>query len=162
MNRYPLDQYDRVWDADEYYSPSHLSTAFRSKFGLNASSINEVPPVAVVQTARLLERKNLLTYNLPLDKLGNYYVVLYFSGIVPVSSSFNILVNGGIIQSNYTVISRNSSVFYSTMEQVQGLNVTLQNISFYPLVNAMEVFEIVDIPPETSSITGMLPIYLLT
>lgn len=151
--RYPLDQYDRVWDADEDFSPSHLSMALYTKYDLNTSSINEVPPMVVVQTARLLERRNLLTYDLPLDELGSYYVVLYFAGIVPVSSRFDILANGGIIQSNYSVISRNSTVFYFTMEQIRGLNITLQNISFFPLINAIEVFEIVDIPPETSSTT---------
>lgn len=154
MIRYPLDQYDRVWDADEDFSPSHLSMALYTKYDLNTSSINEVPPMVVVQTARLLERRNLLTYDLPLDELGSYYVVLYFAGIVPVSSRFDILANGGIIQSNYSVISRNSTVFYFTMEQIRGLNITLQNISFFPLINAIEVFEIVDIPPETSSTTG--------
>ncbi|KAL2932927.1 hypothetical protein RDABS01_016046 [Bienertia sinuspersici] len=126
----------------------------RKRYRINCGYTNdEMPPMAVIQTARLLERKNLLTYNLPLDELGNYYIVLYFGGVVPVSSSFNILANGGIIQSNYSVISRKSSVSYFTMEQIKGLNITLQNISFYPLINAIEVFQIVDIPPETSSTT---------
>ncbi|KNA09456.1 hypothetical protein SOVF_153340 [Spinacia oleracea] len=120
---------------------------------LNASLATEVPPMAVLQTARLLERKNLLTYDLPLDELGNYYIVLYFAGIVPVSSRFNILANKGIVRSNYTVTSRNSSVLHFTVEQVRGLNITLQNISFYPLINAIEVFQMVDLPPETSSTT---------
>ncbi|XP_021759435.1 probable LRR receptor-like serine/threonine-protein kinase At5g48740, partial [Chenopodium quinoa] len=151
--RYPLDRYDRVWDADVDFSPSHLSIPLYTKVGLNAPSISEVPPLAVLQTARLLEKRNFLTYNLPLDELGNYYIVLYFAGIIPVYSRFNILANGETIQLNYTVISRNSSVHYFTMKQVRGLNITFQNISFYPLVNAIEVFEIVDIPPETSSTT---------
>lgn len=110
--------------------------------------------MVVLQTARLLERKKLLTYDLPLEELGNYYIVLYFAGIVPVSSRFNILANKGIVRSNYTVTSRNSSVLHFTVEQVRGLNITLQNISFYPLINAIEVFQMVDLPPETSSTTG--------
>uniref|UniRef100_A0A803LAM5 Protein kinase domain-containing protein n=1 Tax=Chenopodium quinoa TaxID=63459 RepID=A0A803LAM5_CHEQI len=151
--RYPLDRYDRVWDADVDFSPSHLSVPLYTKVGLNVPSMSEVPPLAVLQTARLLERRNFLSYDLPLDEVGNYYIVLYFAGIVPVYSRFNILANGEIIQSNYTVNSRNSSVYYFTMKQVKGLNITFQNISFYPLVNSIEVFEIVDIPPETSSTT---------
>ncbi|XP_056696572.1 probable LRR receptor-like serine/threonine-protein kinase At5g48740 isoform X1 [Spinacia oleracea] len=153
MNRYPLDRYDRVWDADEDFSPSHLSVPLYTKFSLNASLETEVPPMVVLQTARLLERKKLLTYDLPLEELGNYYIVLYFAGIVPVSSRFNILANKGIVRSNYTVTSRNSSVLHFTVEQVRGLNITLQNISFYPLINAIEVFQMVDLPPETSSTT---------
>lgn len=41
MNRYPLDRYDRVWDADEDFSPSHLSVPLYTKFSLNASLATE-------------------------------------------------------------------------------------------------------------------------
>ncbi|XP_057534815.1 probable LRR receptor-like serine/threonine-protein kinase At5g48740 [Amaranthus tricolor] len=151
--RYPSDKFDRVWDSDKDFSPAHLSTALHTNLGLNTALMNEEPPMAVMQTARLLERRKLLTYNLALDQLGNYYIVLYFAGVVPVSSKFNISANGALIRSNYAVISRKASVCYFTMEKINGLNITLQNISFYPLINAIEVFQIGDIPQETSSTT---------
>ena len=156
MYRYPSDKFDRVWDSDKDFSPAHLSTALHTNLGLNTALMNEEPPMAVMQTARLLERRKLLTYNLALDQLGNYYIVLYFAGVVPVSSKFNISANGALIRSNYAVISRKASVCYFTMEKINGLNITLQNISFYPLINAIEVFQIGDIPQETSSTTGKI------
>jgi hypothetical protein len=37
------------------------------------------------------------------------------------------------------------------------LNITMKSISFYPQINAIEVYEIVDIPLESSSTTGLIP-----
>ncbi|KAF2284507.1 hypothetical protein GH714_025916 [Hevea brasiliensis] len=129
LRKYPLDPYDRIWDADENYTPFHVSIGFNKLLSFNLSSLSENPPLAVLQTARVLARRKVLTYNLALDTLGDYYIVLYFAGILPVSPSFDIFINGDIAQSNYTVTI------------------------FYPQINAIEVYEVVDIPSEASSTT---------
>lgn len=149
-----MDPYDRIWDADEDYRPSRVSSKFNTMLGLNSSTISENPPVAVLQTARFLTRKPVLTYNLPLDILGDYFIVLYFSGILPVSPSFDVIINGDVVQSNYTVRKSEASALYSTHKGIQNLNVTLKSTSFYPQINGIEVYEIVSIPSEASSTTG--------
>lgn len=155
--RYPSDQYDRIWDADQNFSPFHLSTSFDIQSTFNSSSIEESPPFAVLQTARVLARRENLTYNLPLGSLlSDYNIVLYFAGILPVSPTFDVLINGDFIQSNYTVKRWEVSALSFTMKGIKSLNITLKSISFYPLLNAIEVFEIVDIPAESSSTTGLI------
>lgn len=151
--RYPLDEYDRIWDADEDFSPHHVSTAFDIQNNFNLSNLKETPPIAVLQSARVLARWADLTYNLPIDGLGDYYVVLYFAGILPVSPAFDVLINGEVVQSNYTVKRWDANALFFTMRGINGLNITLKSISYYPLINALEVYEILDIPLETSSTT---------
>lgn len=155
--RYPLDQYDRIWDADQNYFPFHLSATFDVQTTFDLSSIIESPPFAVLQTARVLARREDLTYNLPLGSLyKDYSVVLYFAGILPVSPTFDVLTNGEFIQSNYNVKRWEANALSFTMRGIDSLNITLKSISFYPLLNAIEVFEIIDIPPESSSTTGLI------
>ncbi|KAF8402093.1 hypothetical protein HHK36_013045 [Tetracentron sinense] len=151
--RYPLDPYDRIWDADQNFSPFHLSTGFNIQLSFNLSSLKESPPLGVLQSARVLARRNVLSYNFRLDKLGDYYVVLYFAGILPVSPSFDVLVNGDVVRSNYTVKRSEASALFCSLKDIRSLNITLQNISFYPQVNAIEVYEMVEIPLESSSTT---------
>ncbi|KAJ0054598.1 hypothetical protein Pint_01555 [Pistacia integerrima] len=151
--RYPLDPYDRIWDADKNFVPFHVSTGFNTQASFSFSSIQESPPVAVLQTARVLARRDVLTYNFTLDTLGDYFIVLYFAGIIPVSPTFNVLINGDVAKSNYTVRSSEAGALYFTWKAIKTLNITIKRISFYPLVNALEVYEIVDIPLEVSSTT---------
>lgn len=149
-----MDPYDRVWDHDDNYSPFHSSTGFNIKVNFNLSSIKESPPADVLQTARVLARRDVLTYKLPLDKLGDYYIVLYFAGILPVSPSFDVLINGNAVQSNFVVNRSQASALFYTQKGIKSLNIMLKSISFNPQVNAIEVYEAVDIPLEASSTTG--------
>lgn len=151
--RYPLDPYDRIWDADQKFSPAQLSSGFNNQLPFNLSNIQESPPAAVLQSARVLARKNILSYNFQLDKTGDYYAVLYFGGILPVSPSFDILANGDVVRSNYTVKSSEVSVLFFIRKGITSLNITLRNVSFYPLMNAIEIYESVDIPLECSTTT---------
>ncbi|CAK9167066.1 unnamed protein product [Ilex paraguariensis] len=151
--RYPLDPYDRIWDADENFSPFHLSTGFAVKSTFNLSTLQDNPPMAVLQTARVLSRREELVYNFPLDNTGDYYIVLYFAGILPLSPTFDVLINGDVVQPNYTVKSGDVSALFFTQKEIKNLNITLKTISFNPMVNAIEVYEIVDVPPESSSTT---------
>ncbi|XP_057480750.1 probable LRR receptor-like serine/threonine-protein kinase At5g48740 isoform X1 [Actinidia eriantha] len=151
--RYPLDQYDRIWDADQDFSPFHVSTGFKMQSTVNLSSLKETPPAAVLQTARVLVRKDVLTYDLPLDTLGDYYIILYFAGILPVFPSFDILINGDVIWSNYAVKSSEASAMFITRKGIKSLNITMKGIRFYPQINGIEVYEIVNIPSESSSTT---------
>ncbi|KAM1003587.1 hypothetical protein ACFX15_003638 [Malus domestica] len=151
--RYPLDPYDRIWDADQSFSPFHTSTEFKTQLSFNFSALKEAPPAAILQTARVLARRDMLTYTFPLDTLANYYIVLYFAGILPVFPSFDILINGAVVQSNYTIRSSEVRTLYFKQRGIMSLNVTLKTISFYPQVNAIEVYEILDVPEEASSTT---------
>ncbi|KAL2319246.1 hypothetical protein Fmac_028215 [Flemingia macrophylla] len=151
--RYPLDPFDRIWDADRSFTPFHVATGFKIQLSFNKSSPVEEPPVAVLQTGRVLARRNTLTYNLPLDTLGDYYIILYFAGILPVFPSFDIIINGEIVKSNYTIKSSETSALYVTQKGIESLNLTLKSISFYPQINALEVYKMVGIPSATSSTT---------
>ncbi|KAI8523221.1 hypothetical protein RHMOL_Rhmol13G0056400 [Rhododendron molle] len=150
--RYPMDQYDRIWDADLDFSPIHISPGFEIRSTFNSSSLKETPPAPVLQTARI-SGKEVLTYNLPLDTLGDYYVVLYFAGILPISPSFDVLINGDVIQSNYTVKMSEVSALFIERKGIKSLDITMKSTRRYPQINAIEVYEIVDIPSESSSTT---------
>lgn len=153
--RYPLDPYDRIWDADQSFSPFHVSTGFKTQLiSANISGLKENLPADILQTARVLARRDVLTYDLLLDTLADYYIVLYFAGILPVLPSFDILINGDVAQSNYTVRSSVVSALYFTQRGIKSLNITLKSISFFPQINAIEVYEVLDIPEEASSTTG--------
>ncbi|KAK8495687.1 hypothetical protein V6N12_005593 [Hibiscus sabdariffa] len=151
--RYPIDPFDRIWDADQSYTPFHASPAFNILLSFNLSSQKERPPLNVLQTARVLAREDVLHYNLPLDKLGDYYIVLYFAGILPVSASFDILINGDLLLSEFKIRTSEASTLYFKQKGITSLDIALRSIVFYPQINALEVYEIVDIPPETSSTT---------
>ncbi|KZV22971.1 putative LRR receptor-like serine/threonine-protein kinase-like [Dorcoceras hygrometricum] len=151
--RYPLDQYDRIWDADEDFSPYHVSSGFDIQSNFNLSTIKESPPTVVLQTGRVLARWNNLVYRLPLDSKGDYHVVLYFAGILPISPTFSVLMNGEVIRSNYTVSRWEADNLFFTVQGIKNLNITLKTITYYPLVNALEVYQILDIPSEVSSTT---------
>ncbi|KAA3468838.1 putative LRR receptor-like serine/threonine-protein kinase [Gossypium australe] len=151
--RYPADPFDRIWDADRSYTPAHLSPAFHIPLGLSLSSLKESPPLDVLQTARVLARDDVLHYNLPLYTLGDYYIVLYFADILPVSASFDILINGVVQQSNFTITTSETSTLYFTQKGITSLDIAFRRIRFYPQISAFEVYEIVDIPPEASSTT---------
>ncbi|KAJ0988993.1 hypothetical protein J5N97_007349 [Dioscorea zingiberensis] len=151
--RYPYDPYDRLWDADRYFSPTRLSAGFHIEVPINVSGLRESPPIAVLQTVRVLARKNVLAYNLSLGSPGDYLVVLYFAGILPVSSSFDILVNADMVRSSYRVNHAEAGVILHLAKSVDSLNIMFRNITFYPQVNAFEVYEIVEIPQEVSATT---------
>nr|XP_043620700.1 probable LRR receptor-like serine/threonine-protein kinase At5g48740 [Erigeron canadensis] len=149
--RYPLDQYDRIWDPDQDFSPFHTSTGFKTLGTFNTWGLKESPPLPVLQTGRVLARREGLSYNFTLENLGDYYVVLYFAGILPVSPTFDILINGEVVESNYSVKSWEVGSLYFLRKGITSLNVTFKDISFYPFVNAFEVYEIVNVPPESST-----------
>ncbi|KAK7286812.1 hypothetical protein RJT34_22075 [Clitoria ternatea] len=151
--RYPLDPFDRIWDADRSFTPFHVATGFKIQLTFNKSSLLEEPPAAVLQTGRVLARRDMLTYKLPLDSLGDYYIILYFAGILPVYPSFDVFINGELVKSNYTINSSATSALYVTQKGIRSLNITLKSISFYPQINAFEVYKMIDIPSEASSTT---------
>ncbi|TKY68624.1 LRR receptor serine/threonine-protein kinase [Spatholobus suberectus] len=151
--RYPLDPFDRIWNADRSFTPFHVATRFKIQLSFNQSSLVEEPPAAVLQTGRVLARRNMLTYNLPLDTLGDYYIILYFAPILPVFPSFDVFINGELVKSNYTINSSETSALYITRKGIGSLNITLKSISFYPQINAFEVYQMVDIPSDASSTT---------
>ncbi|CAI0426611.1 unnamed protein product [Linum tenue] len=151
--RYPVDPYDRIWDADENYNPFHVSSGFNVFLGLNTSTVAEDPPVSVLQTARVLARSDVLTYNLPLGVPADYYIVLYFAGILPVSPAFDVVVNGDMVELDYSVQMGEAYALYLTRKAIDNLNLTLRGTRFYPQINGIEVYQIVDIPLEASSTT---------
>ncbi|XP_024967603.1 probable LRR receptor-like serine/threonine-protein kinase At5g48740 [Cynara cardunculus var. scolymus] len=149
--RYPLDQYDRIWDPDQDFSPFHTSTGFKTLGTFNTWGLKESPPQPILQTGRVLARREGLSYNFALKNLGDYYVVLYFAGILPVSPTFDVLINGDVVESNYSVKSWEVGSLYFLQKGIKSLNITFKDISFYPIVNAIEVYEIINIPPESST-----------
>jgi hypothetical protein len=151
-----MDPYDRIWNGDRSFIPFHATTGFKIQSRFNQSNIVEKPPVSVLQTGRVLARRNMLAYNLPLEGLGDYYIILYFAGILPVFPSFDVFVNGDLVKSNYTIKMSETSVLYVTRKGISTLNITLRSINFYPQINAFEVYNMVDIPPEASSTTGSI------
>lgn len=159
--RYPFDLYDRIWNADQNFAPFHVSTGFRFPLASDISILKESVPSIVLESARVLARRNVLTYTLPLDRLGDYYILLYFAGILPVFPSFDIIVNGDVVQSNYEVRNSEISALYIVQKGIKSLNITVKDISFYPQINAIEVYEIVNIPPEASSTTGRIAYHLI-
>ncbi|KAK1289797.1 putative LRR receptor-like serine/threonine-protein kinase [Acorus calamus] len=149
--RYPVDPYDRIWDPDQNYSPAHLSAGFNIPIQLDVLELKESPPVSVLQSARVLARKNILSYDFSVSSLGDYYIVMYFAGTLPVSSTFDVLVNREVVRSNYQVKNMEASAVFISRNRIDTLNITLRNISYYPQVNAIEIYEIIEIPMESSA-----------
>ncbi|MQL97367.1 hypothetical protein Taro_030061 [Colocasia esculenta] len=130
-----------------------VDASFNIELPLNISGLKESPPLSVLQTGRILARKSILTYYFPLDKMGDYYVVLYFAGILPVFSVFDIIINGALVTSNCTVKRKEANTVFHLAVNVNDLNITLRNVSFYPQISALEIYEAVEIPLECSSTT---------
>ncbi|CAL5192002.1 unnamed protein product [Lathyrus oleraceus] len=151
--RYPMDPYDRIWNGDRSFVPFHATKGFKIHNSFNQSNIVEKPPSAVLQTGRVLARQNTMAYNLPLEGLGDYYIILYFASILPVFSSFDVFINGDNVKTNYTIKRSEISALYITRKRINNLNITLRSVNFYPQINAFEVYNMVDIPPEASSTT---------
>ncbi|BAB09427.1 receptor protein kinase-like protein [Arabidopsis thaliana] len=151
--RYPSDPFDRIWDPDQSYSPFHASWSFNGLTKLNSFNITENPPASVLKTARILARKESLSYTLSLHTPGDYYIILYFAGILSLSPSFSVTINDEVKQSDYTVTSSEAGTLYFTQKGISKLNITLRKIKFNPQVSALEVYEILQIPPEASSTT---------
>jgi len=160
-SRYPFDYYDRVWDVDRNFSPSRLSTGFKIPVPIDIMGIRENPPVEVLQTARVLVRRDVLTYLFQLDKFGDYYVMLYFAGIMPVSPTFDVVISGNVVSSNYGVKHGEASSIFFTAKGIDSLRIMFRNVSFYPQVNAIEVYEIVGIPMDCSTTTGFKIFYVM-
>lgn len=132
-----------------------MASSFHLPVSFNATGIEENPPISVLQTARVLARKNVLTYYFPLDKLGDYCVVLYFAGIMPVTSSFDVLINGDVVHTEYAVKHGEVGSISFVGKEIDNLNITFRNVSFYPQVNGIEIYEVLDIPTECSTTTGV-------
>ena len=69
----------------------------------------------------------------------------------------NVLINGELVKSNYTINSSETSALYLTRKGIGSLNITLKSISFCPQINAFEVYKMVDVPSDASSTTGCSP-----
>uniref|UniRef100_A0A1J3ELI2 non-specific serine/threonine protein kinase n=3 Tax=Noccaea caerulescens TaxID=107243 RepID=A0A1J3ELI2_NOCCA len=152
--QYPSDPFDRIWEPDQSFAPFHASSSFKRPTRLSSfNNITENPPASVLQTARVLARKDRLSYTLSLDVLGDYYIILYFAGILSLSPCFSVTINGKVKQSDYTVTSSEATTLYFTQKRISKLNITFGKIKFNPQVNALEVYEILQIPPEASSTT---------
>ncbi|KAL0889921.1 hypothetical protein Bca101_013904 [Brassica carinata] len=151
--RYPSDPFDRIWDPDQRFTPFHTSWNFNRLTRLSSFNITEIPPDTVLQTARVLARKDRLSYILSLDTLGDYYIILYFAGIFSLSPSFSVTINNEVKQSDYTVTSSEASTLHFYQKRISKLNITFEKIKFNPQVNALEVYEILQVPPEASSTT---------
>ncbi|CAH8299401.1 unnamed protein product [Eruca vesicaria subsp. sativa] len=151
--RYPADPFDRIWEPDQSFTPFHTSWSFNRLTRLSSLNITENPPDSVLQTARILARKDRLSYTLSLVTLGDYYIILYFAGILSLSPSFSVTINNEVKQSEYTVTSSEASTLYFTQKRISNLNITFEKIKFNPQVNALEVYEILQIPSEASSTT---------
>lgn len=156
-----MDPYDRIWNGDRSFIPFHATKGFKIHNSFDQSNIVEKPPSVVLQTGRVLARKNTMAYNLPLEGLGDYYIILYFAAILPVFPSFDVFINGDIVKSNYTIKRSEISALYITRKRINNLNITLRSVNLYPQINAFEVYNMVDIPLEASSTTGASPSNLI-
>lgn len=141
---------------DRNFRPSRLSTGFKVPVPVNLSGVQESPPAEVLQTARVLVKRDVLTYSFPLDKMGDYYVFLYFAGIMPVSPTLDVVINGNMVRSNYSLKHGEASSVFFTGKGINSLNIMFRNVSFYPQVNAIEIYEVIEIPMECSTTAGSI------
>jgi len=58
-----LDPFDRIWDADRSFTLFHVATGFKIQLSFKQSSLVKKPPPVVLQTGRVLARRNTLTYS---------------------------------------------------------------------------------------------------
>ncbi|KAI3779143.1 hypothetical protein L2E82_08685 [Cichorium intybus] len=113
-----------IWIKELTVKP-YRSEPCRGEYDNDAS-----PPLPVLQTGRVLARREALNYNFALENLGDYYLVLYFAGILPVSPTFDILINGEVVESNYSVNSWQVGSLYLLAKGINNLNITFKDITF--------------------------------
>lgn len=70
-----------------------------------------------------------------------------------MSPTFDVLINGDVVWSSHTLKNSGATALFFMRKGIKSLSITLKNISFNPLINAIEVYEMVDVPSETSSTT---------
>ncbi|KAJ7537487.1 hypothetical protein O6H91_11G007600 [Diphasiastrum complanatum] len=146
--RYPADPYDRIWDIDHNYSPVLSSISLSFDGYINETGVEEEPPLAVLQSARLALNLNYIAYLTNLAETGSYIVIAYFVELQNSTTQtvMNILVNSNLQSSNY-IIPENftASERNFTVEASSLLNFTLQGMHSPPLINALEIYRIVDL-----------------
>lgn len=156
--RYPVDQYDRIWRADNYADPvaSRISS---SSVNITSSSPNlTLPPTEVLQTALTHPERLEFFYNSLDSEYCSYDLFLYFVELndsVQVGQRvFDVYVNNVKRREVDIVLSDSRSSLIVLNVTANGyLNLTMVKVSngpqYGPIINAFEILQVRPLIQET-------------
>ena len=155
FNRYPDDQFDRIW---EPFGQSNITKA--NTDNVSASGFWNLPPLKIFETHLGSDQLESLELRWPTASLpsSKYYVALYFADNAAGSRIFNISVNGITYYPNLNAIPSGVVVFANQWPLSGPTTVTLTptaSSSLGPLVNAGEVFDVLSLGGRTLTRDGI-------
>uniref|UniRef100_A0A7I4AE31 non-specific serine/threonine protein kinase n=1 Tax=Physcomitrium patens TaxID=3218 RepID=A0A7I4AE31_PHYPA len=145
--RYPDDNYDRIWNSDQYYLDASTSSTHSITHDLNTSAVADAAPMTVLQSNRFNFRNQSLSYSLPLAKPnGKYLMNTYFSELHgAVGPTFKLSVNEAVLMTVGGLPPLSVSEFTVTQAASWWWNISLLPVSGAPLINALEIYETVQL-----------------
>ena len=161
--RYPDDQFDRFWEPHG----GNDSTVSGNR-DIYVSEFWNVPPLKVFETAMTNTKVEHLEFSWPPAFLRNstYYIALYFVEDRNSSSRvFDVSINNVMYYHNLNVTPAGACVFATRWPLVGPTTITLtpaMGSKIGPLINAGEIFEVLDLGGRTSTRDGMVSFKLTT
>ncbi|CAM6119438.1 unnamed protein product [Calypogeia fissa] len=182
--RFPDDPVDRIWASDQVSQLQDEASGtgrISTTQNVTVTSVNDIPPMKVMQTAAI-GNQGSLTYrlNLPSYFPAYCYATLYFAEIQNLGAgdirefNFSISINNTLFTGQPLDLVRDAGAFttfepgFNNVSLPAILNFALTRTSvstLNPIVNALEIYEILPIVPGTfsgdvdalSSFTQQLP-----
>lgn len=159
--RYPLDNFDRIWtSADELLNAQTKDSVqpVSSQVPISTKTTKDFPPVAVMQKAWVVNSSR--TYfgfsERSFVQGTKSLLLLYFAEIetlnVSESRSFYITINGEKRSEIITMVRNYSAIelpFLSDTTDIQFNLVKAPNSTLGPIINAFELYTLVDTQPVT-------------
>jgi len=160
--RYPQDNFDRLWLADDG-TVKHVRP-ISTEEPISTNNTEDLPPMIVIQTAWVIDPLSSSSWEGTKSSLGSKKLwVLYFAEIeilnMSESRSFYITINNERRSENMNLI-RNYSAVERTFQANNVYSFQLlkaKNSTLLPILNAAEMFFLVDTQPATHSQDSKYP-----
>lgn len=161
--RYPEDIYDRTWNS---YFDKELWAEVTTNLTVNVDKSNELPHGVMATGATPLNEKDALNMTWDVEPpTAKSYIYMYFAELKTLRANdtreFNMTQNGKYLSGPYSPIPLEAQTITAEEQQCDEGACLLQlvktlNSSLPPLLNAMEIFTVIDFPQmETNDDDGM-------
>ncbi|XP_022777210.1 putative leucine-rich repeat receptor-like serine/threonine-protein kinase At2g19230 [Durio zibethinus] len=151
--RYKIDEYDRLW------WPYNLENwaLLNSSFSIDSKNNDFKPPSIVMETAAQMKNnsKPLSLTFLTIKQTDKFYVYMYFAEVEKLQANqfrqFNISLNGRHWSGPHSPAYLEATTVYKTTpltgdSEYQFLIYKAQNSSLPPIINAIEVYKLNELP----------------
>ncbi|CAN6895635.1 unnamed protein product [Brassica oleracea] len=151
--RYPEDIYDRTWNS---YFDKELWAEVTTNLTVNVDKSNELPHGVMATGATPLNEKDALNMTWDVEPpTAKSYIYMYFAELKTLRANdtreFNMTQNGKYLSGPYSPIPLEAQTITAEEQQCDEGACLLQlvktlNSSLPPLLNAMEIFTVIDFP----------------